>query len=80
MQQSLRAVNDGPPLAAETLAGLSARFERGQSVAGVSGLGLSIVQEIADGAQAMLELHSPAQGRSDGVEAVFQLPRLVQAD
>ncbi len=72
---TLRVINDGPPLAAETLAGLTARFERGQSVSDGSGLGLSIVRAIADGAQATLELHSPAQGRPDGFEAVFQLPR-----
>jgi len=76
---TFRVVNDGPLLAAETLAGLTARFERGQSGADGSGLGLSIVQAIADGAQAMLELHSPAQGRTDGFEAVFQLPRPAQA-
>jgi two-component system OmpR family sensor kinase len=75
---TLRVVNDGPPLAAETLAGLTARFERGQSVSAGSGLGLSIVQAIADGAQAMLELNSPSQGQTDGFEAVFQLPRPAQ--
>ncbi len=71
----LRVINDGPPLAAETLAGLTARFERSQSVSDGSGLGLSIVQAIADGARTTLKLHSPAQGRADGFEAVFQLPR-----
>lgn len=75
---TLRVVNDGPPLAAETLAGLTARFERGQTNTTGSGLGLSIVQAIADGAQATLELHSPAQGRTNGFEAVLQLPRPAQ--
>lgn len=70
----LRVINGGPVLSAETLAGLTARFDRGQSASAGSGLGLSIVQAIADGAQATLELHSPAQGRTDGFEAVFQLP------
>lgn len=73
-RDSLRVYNAGPPLAAETLAGLTARFARGQSEAEGSGLGLSIVQAIADGAQAVLALHSPAQGKKDGFEAVFQLP------
>lgn len=73
-RDALRVVNDGPPMAAETLAALTARFERGQAVAGGSGLGLSIVQAMADGAEATLKLHSPAQGRADGFEAVFQLP------
>ena len=71
----LSVVNDGTPLSTEVLAGLTGRFERGQSVADGSGLGLSIVQAIAEGAQATLELHSPALGRTDGFEAVFQLPR-----
>lgn len=71
---TLSVINDGPPLAAETLAGLTGRFERGQTVSGGSGLGLSIVQAIVDGAQATLELHSPVQGRTDGFEAVFQFP------
>ena len=74
-QDTFRVINDGAPIAAEALAGLTARFERGQSVSGGSGLGLSIVQAIADGAQATLELHSPAQGRAVGFEAVFRLPR-----
>ncbi|WP_298571479.1 ATP-binding protein [uncultured Aliiroseovarius sp.] len=78
-RDTLRVVNDGPPLAAETLAGLTGRFERGQSLADGSGLGLSIVQAIADGAQATLELHSPAQERTEGFEAVFLLPRLPQS-
>jgi two-component system OmpR family sensor kinase len=73
-----KVINDGPVLSRETLAGLTARFKRGQSGSEGSGLGLSIVQAIADGAQATLELHSPAQGRIDGFEAVFQLPERAQ--
>ncbi len=38
------------------------------------GLGLSIVQAIADGAQSSLILRSPAQGRADGFEVEFHLP------
>lgn len=71
---ALRVVNDGPRLAPETLAALTGRFERGHSIEDGSGLGLSIVQAIADGAQAKLELRSPAEGRTDGFEAKFQLP------
>ena len=66
-RDSLRVYNAGPPLAAETLAGLTARFARGQSEAEGSGLGLSIVQAIADGAQAVLALHSPEQGKKGRV-------------
>jgi len=71
---ALRVINDGPPLPPETLARLTARFERGQARSEGSGLGLSIVQAIADGAQATLTLHSPALGRADGFEALFQVP------
>ncbi len=71
---TLRVLNDGPPVAPETLPQLTARFERGQTRAAGSGLGLSIVKAIADGAQTTLELHSPAIGKNDGFEAVFQLP------
>ncbi|SHL46581.1 two-component system, OmpR family, sensor kinase [Roseovarius marisflavi] len=72
--------NDGPALAPETLTRLTARFERGQNTsADGSGLGLSIVQAIADGAQARFSLHSPATGRPDGFEARFQVP-LAQED
>lgn len=71
----LQVINEGPALAPETLARLTARFERGQNTGSDgSGLGLSIVQAIADGAGAGLSLRSPATGRPDGFEARFQLP------
>ncbi|SLN70943.1 Sensor protein QseC [Roseovarius gaetbuli] len=74
-------LNDGPALASETLRRLTARFERGQNTsADGSGLGLSIVQAIADGAQARFSLHSPATGRPDGFEAQFQVPLAEAAD
>jgi two-component system OmpR family sensor kinase len=68
---TLRVVNDGPPVVPETLAQLTSRFERGQTLEGGNGLGLAIVQAIADGGQAELTLYSPAQGRGDGFEATF---------
>ena len=71
---TLRVINDGPPVAPEALAQLTARFERGPTNALGSGLGLAIVKAIADGTQAKLAFHSPAQGRTDGFEAVFKLP------
>ncbi|WP_255013989.1 ATP-binding protein [Roseovarius sp. M141] len=71
---TLRVINDGPPIAPEILKQLTARFERGQTSASGSGLGLSIVQAIAVGAQAKLNLYSPAQGWPEGFEAVFHLP------
>jgi two-component system OmpR family sensor kinase len=67
---ALRVVNAAPPLPPETLGRLTQRFERGQSNVAGSGLGLSIVQAIADGAQGRLTLLAP-QGR---FEAVFDLP------
>jgi len=71
----LQVINEGPALAPETLARLTARFERGQNTGSDgSGLGLSIVQAIADGAGTGLSLHSPATGRPDGFEARLQLP------
>lgn len=71
----LQVINEGPALAPETLTRLTARFERGQNTGSDgSGLGLSIVQAIADGAGAGLSLHSPATGRPDGFEARLQLP------
>lgn len=66
--------NESPALAAASLARLTARFERGQAVSEGGGLGLSIVEAIARGARARLELRSPARGRADGFEAVFNLP------
>ncbi len=75
---ALRVINDGPALPPETLAQLTARFERAQARAEGSGLGLSIVQAIANGAQATLILHSPSPGRADGFEAVFHLPDATQ--
>lgn len=74
----LRVINAGPQLAGATLAELTARFKRGQSASEGSGLGLSIVQAIADGAQAQLELHSPAVSGTGAFEAVFHLPENAQ--
>ena len=77
---ALRVVNGGPPVSCEALAQLTARFERGHTAAKGSGLGLSIVQAIADGAHTTLTLHSPATGSDEGFEAVFQLPSPVGYD
>lgn len=76
---NMRVINDSPPLDAKTLARLTARFERGHSVSVGSGLGLSIVKAIADGAGADLQLHSPARGQNNGFEAVFQITRPEQS-
>jgi two-component system OmpR family sensor kinase len=71
---TLRVINDGPKVAPETLARLTARFERGQSPAHGSGLGLSIAHAIAEGTNGALTLHSPATGQAAGFEAAFHLP------
>lgn len=70
----LRVINDGPVVPPETLAKLTARFERGHTLSGGGGLGLSIAQAISDGTSAALILHSPAPGRVDGFEAEFEVP------
>ena len=72
---TLRVVNECPPVAPETLAGLTARFERGGSPTRGSGLGLSIARAIAEGARGELSLRSPAPGQRGGFEAAFRLPR-----
>ncbi|WP_083100928.1 ATP-binding protein [Pseudophaeobacter leonis] len=77
---TLHVINDGPPVSPEILARLTARFERGQTSGKGSGLGLSIVQAIADGGQATLVLHSPLPGGTEGFEAVFQLPGSAEKD
>ncbi|MEF2547352.1 ATP-binding protein [Aurantimonas sp. E1-2-R+4] len=73
-RRSLRVINEGSSVPPETLARLTARFERGQAISEGSGLGLSIAKAIADGAQATLTLQSPSPGRADGFEASFQAP------
>lgn len=70
----LRVINDGPLVPPETLAKLTARFERGHTLSAGGGLGLSIAQTISDGTKAALILHSPAPGRVDGFEAEFEVP------
>ncbi|CUH88841.1 Sensor protein QseC [Phaeobacter sp. CECT 5382] len=77
---TFHVINDGPSVSPEILARLTARFERGQTSGKGSGLGLSIVQAIADGAQATLVLHSPLPGGTEGFEAVFQLPGTAEKD
>lgn len=70
----LRVVNDGPALAVETLAKLTARFERGGTTAEGSGLGLAIARTIAEGAGGSLSLQSPAPGQAGGFSAEVRVP------
>lgn len=69
---AVRVVNGGPIVPAERLAQLPRRFVSLRSDG--SGLGLSIVQTIAEQLGGRLILRSPASGRSDGFEAELALP------
>ena len=66
--------NDGPAIAADRLAHLTRRFERGPTTAEGSGLGLAIASAICRGSGATLDLVSPAPGRDDGFLARVRLP------
>lgn len=70
----LIVANDGPVLSADTLARLTARFERGGSGASGSGLGLAIVAAIADRIGSPLLLQSPRPGHETGFQAAITLP------
>ncbi|MBK5934754.1 two-component system OmpR family sensor kinase [Rhodovulum imhoffii] len=74
-QGVLAVSNGGPVLDEGTIARLMRRFQRGATRAEGSGLGLSIVQAIADGSGGRLRIASPAPGREDGMEVFFELPR-----
>lgn len=65
----LRITNACPPVAPDTLAGLTERFRRGATSAPGSGIGLTIAQTIANRSEARLTLLSPAPGRTDGFTA-----------
>ncbi len=74
---TVRVVSDGPAIPPARLETLARRFvsHGGRG----SGLGLSIVQTIADQIGGRLDLASPAPGRSDGFEARLTLPVVVDA-
>ncbi len=69
-----RVANAGPVLPAETLAQLTARFQRGASEAEGSGLGLAIVAAIAERIASPLILRSPREGSETGFEVSLTLP------
>ncbi|KEO54931.1 hypothetical protein TP2_16925 [Thioclava pacifica DSM 10166] len=66
--------NAGPVLPRETLARLTARFERADSKNDGSGLGLAIVAVIAERIGSSLTLSSPPAGKKSGFEARMSLP------
>ncbi len=70
----LAVANDCPVVPAETIARLTARFERGSSKREGSGLGLAIVAAIAERLGSELILHSPRPGHNRGFEAAVRLP------
>ncbi len=68
---TLMVVNACPIIPPEDLQKLTQRFVRQERNTDGSGLGLSIVQVIADSAGNQLEILSPAPGRADGFAAIF---------
>ena len=70
----LVVANDGPVLPPETLARLTARFERAGACGDGSGLGLAIVAAIAERIGSTLVLRSPRPGATSGFEASVRLP------
>ena len=62
--------NDCEPIAPDIMKRLTRPFERGQTGAKGSGVGLAIVAAIAKGTGATLKLTSPATGRARGFEAI----------
>lgn len=73
----LRVINAGPVVPTEALPRLRSRFVRATSDVPGSGLGLAIVDRIAAGAGATLQICSPASGRTDGFEVVFDFHNTV---
>jgi two-component system OmpR family sensor kinase len=71
---AVHVVNGGPPVPADVLGGLKARFSRGPTAAAGSGLGLAIADTIVRQAGGTLDLRSPAAGQGDGFETILALP------
>jgi two-component system OmpR family sensor kinase len=71
---SFRVANAGPVLPPQTLAQLTARFQRGASEAEGSGLGLAIVAAIAERIASPLTLRSPREGSDTGFEVSRKRP------
>jgi two-component system, OmpR family, sensor kinase len=75
----VRVVNGCAVVAPDALAKLKFRFMRGPGRSAGSGLGLAIAEAIVGQAGGVLELASPAPGRSDGFEARVTLNTLSPA-
>ncbi len=70
----LTVANEGPVVPGEVLSRLRRRFERAGAQSEGSGLGLSIVQAIAQRMDTELVLRSPRPGQTSGFEASLALP------
>ncbi len=70
---TLKVVNGGAVVPPEKLALLRNRFVHCDKTTVGSGIGLAIVDAIADGAGITLKLRSPASGQPDGFEAELKL-------
>ncbi|HBF31776.1 HAMP domain-containing sensor histidine kinase [Rhizobium sp.] len=68
-QRTIVVTNGGKPLEASQLQTIRKRFQRLNSTAIGSGLGLSIIERLAEQMNASFEIASPATNRSDGFEA-----------
>lgn len=71
----LSVSNEGPVVDPQTLARLTARFERAGADTDGSGLGLAIVAAIAERIGSQLVLKSPRPGWETGFEASLRLPK-----
>ncbi len=67
-------VSPGPVLEPVMLAAMTQRFVRGTTMAEGAGLGLSIVQAIAQGVGGEIAFVSPATGQAGGLEVAVRLP------
>jgi len=65
--------DDGPGVAAETLATLSQPYSRGSTRSEGTGLGLAIVARIAEQQHAALVLQSPPPGAGQGFRATLTI-------
>ncbi len=70
----IRVVNDGPPVTTGMLPLLTQRFQRADSRANGTGLGLPIAEKILRQMGGSLQLFSPIPGREGGFEARVTLP------
>ncbi len=66
--------NEHPTLTAEQIAKMLTRYERGSRKFGL-GIGLSITQMLAEQINATMEINSPIQGKTSGVEVAITLSK-----